>query len=74
MNDITDWVRVFTTNTEHGWLPHQDPPAPDYKFRSRTWRIVRSVVEKYLGPNLYVSTALAAVGGIRSKFFAKSKE
>ena len=56
---------VFLPEAEHGWLPTQHPTPPP--LPRSAWRRVRSVVEAYLGPNLYVSTALAALGGIRQK-------
>ena len=64
-----DWVMVFIPETTSNWIPHMIPPAPEYKFGS--WKKLRSVVENYFGPNLYVTTALAALGGIRDKLTKK---
>ena len=66
---MNDWVMVIIPESTHGWVPSMIPPAPNYKFGK--WKKVRSLVEAYLGPNLYVSTALAALGGLRQKLLEK---
>ena len=71
MNEAFDWVMVIIPETSSNWVPHMIPPAPKYKFGK--WKRVRGLVEGYFGPNLYVSTALAAIGGIRQKLFGDNK-
>ena len=58
------WVMVFLPETTANWLPtqHPEPRVPTSK-----WGTFRSVVEAYCGKNLYVTTALAAVGYARRK-------
>ncbi len=68
MNEAFDWVMVIIPETQN-WIPHMVPPAPVYTFGK--WARFRKIVEGYFGPNLYVTTALAAVGGIRSKLKQK---
>ena len=69
MNESFDWVMVIIPETSSNWLPSMIPPAPKYDFGK--WTRLRKLVEGYFGPNLYVTTALAAVGGIRNKIFKK---
>ncbi len=57
---------VVIPETTSNWIPAQFPPPPKYNFGK--WKRVRSLVEGFLGPNLYVTTALAALGGIRNKY------
>ncbi len=68
MNEAFDWVMVIIPETQN-WIPHMIPPAPTYSFGR--WTKLRAFVEGYFGPNLYVTTALAAIGGVRNKLLKK---
>ncbi len=68
MNEAFDWVMVIIPENQN-WIPHMIPPAPKYNFGR--WKRFRKIVEGYFGPNLYVTTALAAVGGMRNKLLKK---
>ena len=69
---MNDWVMVILPESTHGWVPAMIPPAPKYNFGK--WKKIRSIVENYFGPNLYVTTALAALGGIRNKVLKKKSD
>ena len=66
---MNDWVMIIIPETSSNWIPSMIPPAPKYNFGK--WAKMRKLVESYFGPNLYVTTALAAVGGIRNKLLKK---
>ena len=66
---MNDWVMIIIPETSSNWIPSMIPPAPKYSFGR--WTKVRKLVESYFGPNLYVTTVLAAVGGIRNKLLKK---
>ena len=66
---MNEWVMVIIPETSSNWIPSMIPPAPEYSFGK--WNRVKKIVEGYFGPNLYVTTALAALGGVRNKLFKK---
>ena len=69
---MNDWVMVIIPENSCNWIPSMIPPAPNYSFGR--WNKLRSVVEHYFGPNLYVTTALAAIGGVRNKLLKKKSD